>query len=128
MLKTMHILTPVNKVTKKLILKFNVGDCMRISKCKNIFVKSYTLNQFEEVFGNKKVENTVPWTIVISDLIDEEIIGMFYKKELQKTNQTEFRVEKVPKRNNDKLYFKWKGNYNSVHSQIDQKDVIVQSE
>ena len=32
-----------------------------------------------------------------------------YKKELQKTNQKEFRVEKVIKRKGDELYFKWKG-------------------
>ena len=97
MLKIMHILTPVNKVTKKMILKFNVGDCMRISKYKNIFVKSYTLNQSEEVFGNKKVENTVPWTIVNSDLIGEEIIGMFYKKELQKQIKQSLELKKYPR-------------------------------
>ena len=28
--------------------------------------------------------NTIPWTYVISDLTGEEIVGMFYKKELQK--------------------------------------------
>ena len=45
----------------------------------------------------KKVDNTVLWTYVISDVNGEEIIGMFYKNEYQKTNQTEFRVEKVIK-------------------------------
>ena len=39
----------------------------------------------------------------------EEIIGTFYKKELQKTNQEEFRIEKVIRRKGDKLYVKWKG-------------------
>ena len=28
--------------------------------------------------------NTIPWTYVISDLTGEEIVGTFYKKELQK--------------------------------------------
>ena len=42
----------------------------------------------------------------ISDLNVEEIVGMFYKKELEKTNQKEFRVEKVIKRKEDKLYVK----------------------
>ena len=46
----------------------------------------------------KKVKNTVPWTYVINDLNDEEIIGTFYEKELQKTNQKEFRIEKVIKK------------------------------
>ena len=35
------------------------------------------------------------------DLKREEIFGTFYEKELQKTNQTEFRVEKL-KRKKDK--------------------------
>ena len=37
----------------------------------------------------------MPWIYVSSDLNGEEIVGMFYKKELQKTNQNEFRIEKV---------------------------------
>ena len=32
----------------------------------------------------KKVKNTVPWTYVISDLNDEEIVGTFHEKELNK--------------------------------------------
>ena len=34
----------------------------------------------------KKIKNTVPWTYVINDLKNEEIIGIFYEKELQKAN------------------------------------------
>ena len=45
-------------------------------------------------------------TYVISDLKEEKIVGTFYEKELQKTNQKEFRVEKVIKRKGDKLYVK----------------------
>ena len=41
----------------------------------------------------KEVKNTVPWKFVISDLKDEGIIGTFYEKELQKTNQKEFNLE-----------------------------------
>ena len=62
---------------------FKVGDHIRISKYKNIFAKGYTPNWSEEVFVIKKVKNTVPWTYVINDLNGEEIIGTFYKKELQ---------------------------------------------
>ena len=46
----------------------------------------------------KKVENTLLWTYVINDLIGEEIVGTFYQKELQKTNQREFRIKKVIKK------------------------------
>ena len=37
----------------------------------------------------QKVKNTVPWTNLSSDLNDEKIVQMFYKKESQKTNQAE---------------------------------------
>ena len=33
----------------------------------------------------------------------EEIIGTFYEKELEKTNQKKFRIEKVIKKKGDKL-------------------------
>ena len=73
---------------------------------KNIFVKGYTPGWSEEVFVIKKVKNTELWTYVINDLNGEEIVGTFYKNELQKTNQKEFRIEKVIKRKGDKLYVK----------------------
>ena len=83
--------------------KFKVGDHVRISKYKNIFAEGFTPNWSEEVFVIKKVKNTVPWTYVINDLNGEEITGTFYEKELQKTNQEEFRIEKVIKRKGDQI-------------------------
>ena len=77
--------------------KFKIGDIVRISKYKNIFAKDYNRNWSEERFAIKKVKNTVSWTYVISDLKGKEIAGTFCKKGLQKTNQKEFRVEKVIK-------------------------------
>ena len=106
------------------VSKFKVGDHVRTSKYKNIFAKGYTPNCSEEDFVIKKVKNTVPWTHVINDLNGEEIIGIFYKKELQKTNPQELRIEKVMKRKGDKLYVKWKGYDSSLNSWIDKKDLI----
>ena len=103
------------KLTIK-ILNLQVGDHVRISKCKNIFAKGYMPNWSEEIFVIKKIKNTVPWTYIISDLNDEEIIGTFYEKELQGANQQEFRIEKIIKRKENKLYVKWKGYNNSFNS------------
>ena len=86
--------------------KSKIGDIVRISKYKNIFASGYVPNWCEEMFVIKKVKNNVPWTDVISDLKGEEIVGTFYKKELQKSNQNVFRVENVIKRKGDKLYVK----------------------
>ena len=104
--------------------KFKIGDIVRISKYKNIFAKGYVPNWSEEVFVIKQVKNTVPWTYVISDLKGEEIIRTFYEKELQKTNQKEFRVEKVIKRKGNKLYVKWKGYDSSFNCWIDKNDIV----
>ena len=70
----------------------------------------------KKFFLIKKVKNTVPWTCVINDLNGEEIIGTFYEKELQKTNQQKFRIEKVIKRKGHKLYVKWKHYDSSFNS------------
>ena len=64
--------------------RFKVGDRVRISKFKNIFAKGYTPNWSKEIFIVDKINDTVPYTSNIKDLNDEEIIGSFYDKELQK--------------------------------------------
>ena len=108
--------------------KFKIGDIVRISKYKNILAKCYVPDWSEEVFVIKKVKNTVLWTYVISDLNGEEIVGTFYKKELQKTNQKEFRVGKVINKKGDLFYFKWKGYDSSFNSSIDKKYIVEMSE
>ena len=92
-----------NEDSNKRNPKFKVGDHVRISQYKNIFAKRYTPNWSEEVFVINKIIKTVPWTYVINDLNGEKIIGSFYEKELQKTNQKEFRIEKILKKKGDKL-------------------------
>ena len=59
---------------------------------------------------------------MISDLNGEPILGSFYEKELQKTNQQKLRLEKVLKRKGDKLFVKQKGYDNSFNSWINKKD------
>ena len=77
--------------------KFKVEDRVRIPKYKNILAKRYTPNWSQEVFFVSKIQNTVTWTYDINDLNGDDIIGTFYKKELQKTYQKEFRIQKVLK-------------------------------
>ena len=81
-------------------------------------------NWSEEVFVIKKVKNTIPWTYVINDLNGEKITGTFYEKELQRTNQEEFRIEKVIRRKGDKLYVKCKGHNNSFNSWIEKVSLV----
>ena len=65
--------------------RFKVGDRVRISKIKNIFAKGYTPNWSSEILIVDKVNDIVPYTYNLKDLNDEEILGNFYDRELQKT-------------------------------------------
>ena len=86
--------------------KFKVGDHVRISKYRNTFAKGYAPNFSEEIFVVKKVKKYCTLDLCSSTYV---VIGNFYEKEPQKTNQKEFRIEKVVKRKGNKLYVKWKG-------------------
>ena len=66
-----------------------------MSKYKYILAKVYVSNRSKEDIMIKKVKNIVPWIYVISDLNGEEIVATFYGKKFQKTDQKEFRIEKV---------------------------------
>ena len=73
----------------------------------------------------KKFKNSIVlWTYVIFDLKVEETVAKFYGKELQKTNQKEFRVEQVIKRKGNQPYVKWKGYDSSFNNWIDKKDIV----
>ena len=48
----------------------------------------------KKVFLIKKIQNTWPWTSVISDLNGQDIVGNFYKKELQKQNKKSLELKK----------------------------------
>ena len=71
---------------------------MKILNSRLVILLEY---QYRETFFQKamlqidyvtKVKNTFPWTYVISDLKSEEIVGTFYKKELQEANKKELRI------------------------------------
>ena len=73
------------------------GDTVRISKYKNIYAKCYTSNWSEGVLWLKMLR------VCATDRCGEEIVGTFYKNELEKTNQKEFRNAEVIMRKGDKL-------------------------
>ena len=66
------------------------------------------------------VQNTIPVTYKIKNLLDEEIEGSFYEQELQKSQQEVYRVEKVLRKKKingvDHALVKWSG-YNEKHNQ-----------
>ena len=117
-----------DKKTNKEDPNFKVSDHVSLSKYKNIFARANVLNWSVEVFVIKKVKNTAPWTYVISDVKGKEIVEIFYEKESQKKNQEEFRIEKVIKRKDHKLYVNWKDFDNSFNSWIDKNILLYKNE
>ena len=75
--------------------KFKIGVVVRISKYIKIFGKDYVSNWSEELFVINRVKNAVMWTYIIGNIKGEEFLRTFYGKEMQKTNQNEFIIEKV---------------------------------
>ena len=63
---------------------------------------TFVPNWYNEVFVITKSKNAVLWTYNTNDLKVEEIVGTFYKKKFQKTNQKAFRIQKINKRKSDK--------------------------
>ena len=116
--------TENNEDSNKRNPKFKGSDRVIISEYKNVFAKGYAPNWPKEIFIVSKIKNTVPQTYTVSDLNGEEITGSFYEKELKKTNQEEFRIEKIIKRKGDKLYVKWERIDNSFNSWINKKDIV----
>ena len=73
----------------------------------------------------KQLKNTVQWTYTLKELNGKETAETFYKKELQKTNQREFRIKKAIKKNDDEFYLKWKGYDNLFSRWRIKKDVLL---
>jgi len=104
--------------------KFKIGDEVRIQKKNEVFEKSFTPNWTKEVFNVSKIQRTNPITFKITDYNDEEVQGTFYEKEMQKTTQEVFRIEKVVKKGKAKSLVKWKSYPESFNSWVNNKELI----
>ena len=113
MLKIIHILIFIKRITKK-ILNLKLVTILKYRNTKTFFAKGYTPKLSEEVcICDYKSQKHCSVDICFSYFNSEEIAGMFYEKELQKENQTESRIDKVIKKKGDKLHVIWKGYDNS---------------
>lgn len=105
--------------------RFQKGDFVRVSKHKSAFAKGYTPNWSTEIFQIKDVKLTNPVTYLLQDLSGQPIEGGFYIEELQKTKHpNHYLIERVIRRQGNKLYVKWLGFDNSFNSWINKEDVL----
>ena len=70
----------INKNEK--ILKFQVGDYVRVPDKRNIYSKGYTTNWNRELFKIHKINPTNPVTYGLVDENNEQIEGKYYEQEL----------------------------------------------
>ena len=109
---------------KRPLPKFKVGDRVRLNKIHRTFAKGYLPGWTEEVFVvHRVVPGPVP-TYKIREWDDTPVQGTFYEEDLQKVHVSDvFRIEKVLKRQKDRLLVNWKGWPDKYNSWIASQDV-----
>lgn len=113
------------KAVKLTTQKFTIGDPVRISKYRQQFFKGYTPNWSNEVFRIREVKLGDPITYLLRDSKGEDILGGFYREELQKVAHPDvYLVERILRRKKDKVLVKWLGMDSSHSSWIDRRNVV----
>lgn len=113
------------KIEKIKPKKFVIEDHVRISKHKTIFTKGYLPNWTNEVFTIYRVQPTFPETYILKDKNGEILQGAFYGHELLKSlTGNVYLIEKVLKKNKDKVYVRWLGFDKTQDSWISKKDLL----
>ena len=114
------------KITYK-IPKFKINDLVRISlKRRELFDKpTGNIRWSEELFKIYKINKSNVITYKLKDMNNENIDGIFYEKELQKSKNVtgEYIIEKILKTKGNKIYVKWRGYSNNFNSWIDENNV-----
>jgi transposase InsO family protein len=122
-----------SEMEKKEEAKLRVGDIVRLSNSRQIFVKSYLPSWTMELFKISEVIKTQPPTYKIVDFKDEPIIGSFYESELQKVVKLDnvYKVEKVLRTRGRKgqremyvKYLGWPEKFNEWVREQDISDII----
>lgn len=106
------------------VIKFKIGDKVRVNTQKGIFTKGYLPNWSTEVFNVNKVNKTSPVTYNLKDYSGKPIAGCFYSEEISKTNYpNDYLIEKIVRRKGDQLFVKWLGFDKSHNSWIKTRDI-----
>ena len=105
-----------------------MGDRVRLNKIHRTFEKGYLLGWTEEVFVVHCVVPGVVPTYNIRGWDDTPVKGTFYEADLQKVHLSDealFRIEKVLKRQKDRMLVKWKGWPDKHNSWIANRDLTT---
>jgi len=109
---------------------FHVDDKVRISVNKRLFEKGSTSNWSEEIFEISQVLITKkPIVYKIKDLVGEEIEGNFYKEQLQATDQSIYRIDRIIRKRRrangtQEVLVKWAGYQDKFSSWMPAADIM----
>ena len=111
------------------ILKYRVGDCVRISNAKRQFKKGYMANWTEQLFTIVDAHRSEPPVYRLADWHGERLEGTFYEPELQKivvSKDNTYRIEEVLRWRNKRreAFVKWFGWPAAFNSWIDAKMLV----
>jgi hypothetical protein len=121
---------PEEKQGEPIPSRFKLGDRVRISRWKGIFVKGFVAGWSGELFtvsGVRTSRSGDPPMYTLKDYGNERIKGAFYEEEMQKTQYPDvFLVEKVIKRSKKSklVLVKWLGFPDARNSWIPEADVL----
>lgn len=105
--------------------RFRIGDPVRVSKFKTTFEKGYTPNWTTEVFRVAEIQRTNPVTYLLRDTRGDSIAGRFYEHELLWVSDPDvFLVERVLRREGNRIYVKWLGMGALHNSWIDRTAMV----
>ena len=102
------MLTLVKKLIIK-ILNVKLVIMLEYQNIKTFFQKAMAQIGLKKFLWLQNLKTQCREHILLVTLKEKKLLKRFYEKELQKTNQKEFRAEKVIKKKGNKLYLKWKG-------------------
>ena len=113
-----------NEITNKKILNLKLVIMLEFEN-----IKTFLLKDVLQIDQNKfllliKLKIQFLGLMLLVIWMVKKLLDVFMKKNCKKTNQKEFRTEKVLKRKGDKLYAKWKGYDNRFNSWINKNDLI----
>ena len=79
------------------VLKFKLGDQVRISKSRRTFKKRFLPSWTQEIFTMTKIIPRVPPVYWLRDYAEDETEVVFYAKELQKVHKSDdiYKIEKI---------------------------------
>ncbi|VEN48680.1 unnamed protein product, partial [Callosobruchus maculatus] len=115
----------IEKFRIDLKTKLKVGDHVRISMVRGIFDKKYQPNWSTEIFRIHKMKLTNPTTYLLKDENNQNILGEFYKEQLQTVKYPNvYPVEKVLRTKGDQILVSWLGYGPSKNSWMNKKDIV----